>query len=214
MPIVILLGGGHAAGKHTAGKFLREELSLRKETQNYAVHTLDMDEFIITENTNTESCSHKPSRFDFESLKKRISELPNDSIAIVIGLYALYDKGLRDSAQIKVFIDSDADVRLIRWIRREAKVTEDEAESRLILEKVIGQYMNGARSEMTDYIFPTKEFADVIFPRGVEASSVRLIVDGIQPSSDSFKSTSNQLRPSRFAKEKFDKEKGKFYELN
>lgn len=74
---------------------------------------------------------YKPSRFDFEKLKqdlKKFKSKGNDEIVryqnwtivkptvlIVEGLYALYDKELRDMASMRIFMDLDGDVRLGRW---------------------------------------------------------------------------------------------------
>lgn len=218
-PIIVLVGGGHAAGKHTANKLLLEGLKGRGITDSHQVHSIDMEDYV--KEFDGESCKNRPSRFDFAKLKTDIFDLPLNSIVIVIGLYALYDKDLRRAAQIKVFIDSDPDTRLIRWIKRD--IVDDDPNSdpspsaTSNLETVLNLYLNGARTEMTDYIFPTKEFADVILPRGVEQQSVNLLIDGIQPLLNikpTHGITRNILRPKTFRKEKFDNEKGKFYELN
>ncbi|EMG47819.1 Uridine kinase [Candida maltosa Xu316] len=128
----------------------------------------------ISINNNTDKFPRlKPSRFQFDALKAELLqnlETPVDQpqkILIVHGLYALYDKELRDMSHIKVFIDSDPDTRLIRWIRRD--VLKNNIDT---LEGVINAYLLGARSEMSDFIFPTKEFADVIMPRGAESNAV------------------------------------------
>lgn len=208
-PIVILIGGGHAAGKHTAEALLRQELERRHVTDVHQVCTLDMESF-------ADSTSLKPSRYDYAALGRHIDALPSNTIAIVIGLYALYDRAVRDRAHMKVFIDSDPDTRLIRWIRRETAHDRDSSAMQSHLELVLGTYLGNAKGEMTNYIFPTKEFADVIMPRGAETQSVSLVVDGLQALLN-FKLpafTTNVLRPSRLSKEKFDIEKGKFYELN
>lgn len=216
-PIIVLVAGGHAAGKHTANNLLVESLHSRGIAALHPVHTIDMDNYVKPD--ATDSCKNKPSRFDFAKLKSDIGLLPLNSIVIVIGLYALYDKDLRDAAQVKVFIDSDPDTRLIRWIKRDIGTSsaEDDSTNTSNLETVLNLYLNGARTEMIEYIFPTKEFADVIFPRGVEQQSVSLVIDGMQDLLDikpTHNMTKNTLRPKTFRKEKFDNEKGKFYELN
>ncbi|KAF6063185.1 Phosphoribulokinase / Uridine kinase family protein [Candida albicans] len=124
-----------------------------------------------------------------------------------------------NKTHIKAFIDSDSDTRLIRWIRRD--VLQNQTDS---LEGVINAYLLGARSEMSDFIFPTKEFADVILPRGAEPNAVRLIIDGIMLylndkhlTNDTTQFPENILRPNEignFQKERFDVQKNKFYELN
>ncbi|KAI5969139.1 hypothetical protein CANMA_001806 [Candida margitis] len=241
--ILVLLGGGHAAGKRTAALSIKDQLRSIMSESSVDVQIINMNEYTDHERSSVDPSQFpssksaaitvskdasqslpilKPSRFNFEKLKRDIKELDGASstqtIVLVHGLYALYDKDLRNMAQIKVFIDSDADTRLIRWIRRD--VLESESEK---LETVINAYLLGARLEMSDYIFPTKEFCDVIMPKGPEPNSVSLVIDGILlfvSKNDQPKRTDlpfNYLRPAEignFEKEKFDVQKNKFYQLN
>ncbi|EDK43548.1 hypothetical protein PVL30_001699 [Lodderomyces elongisporus] len=301
-PVIVLLGGGHAAGKSTTARAIKDELlsvlpegsaEVRivdmSEYADQAGSSIDTSQFISSKSTaitvskrgkgkdgNDVEDEHnypilKPSRFNFQKLKIDLNEcikkakeppMPLSSspskaastsgstsgstfgstslatasacsssssssssssqpqqIIIVHGLYALYDKELRDMAQIKVFIDSDADTRLIRWIKRDVLGTKSNT-----LEEVINTYLLGARIEMSDYIVPTKEFADIVMPRGAEPNAVRLVIDGIllhkgekltSISAHRQSFSDSHLRPSRFfEKERFDVQKNKFYQLN
>lgn len=189
--MIVLIGGGHAAGKRSTALLLEAEA--KKHDPCAEIELIDMSKYEKHEDRAKASrddtpaalkvhkggmkyVSAKPSRFDFEKLRKDLSTSAN-KIFVVHGLYALYDKELRDMAHIKIFIDSDPDTRLIRWIRRD--VMPEKGEPSASLEDVILEYLQGARSEMNDYIFPTKEFADVIMPRGAEANAVGLIFDGL-----------------------------------
>ncbi|CCE81509.1 Piso0_002167 [Millerozyma farinosa CBS 7064] len=233
--VLILIGGGHAAGKYTAAKQLGDEIEKNISGIKNNIHLIDLKSYednrhgsVCKENFSASESSHvdpekehlRPSRFNFQLLKQDIAQIcqsgkeDDDKIVIVHGLYALYDKELRDMSHMKVFITADPDTRLIRWIRRDV-LKEGQP-----LSAVISAYLNGARSEMRDFIFPTREFADVIMPRGAEPNAIKLIVDGITPLFKSSKSlleelagpgTSNHLRPSG---ERFDRQKGEFYELN
>lgn len=243
--IIVLLGGGHASGKKTTALSLQEELLSSVPQGIVDVKVIDMNHYKDDGKTSIDSsqfsssksaaitvsndCEQyprlKPSRFKFDKLKadlladveSKIGE--PQKILIVHGLYALYDKEIRKMSHIKVFIDSDPDTRLIRWIRRD--VLNDQVDS---LEGVINAYLLGARSEMSDFIFPTKEFADVIMPRGAEPNAVRLVIDGIKlyvndkhVHNEKLHLPENYLRPnevSNFRKERFDVQKNKFYELN
>lgn len=245
--VIVLVGGGHAAGKHTAAKALQREISSMIPSSKLQVDLIDMNQFNSECNSTIDSSQYnkeqidaitvrseevtyprlKPSRFSFEALKNQLKMSlvsPEDApqrILIVHGLYALYDKEIRDMAHIKVFIDSDPDTRLIRWIRRDALNEKSET-----LQSVINAYLLGARAEMSDFIFPTKEFADVIMPRGAEANAVRLVIDGImlhlvdkrlQPERMFLPTTGDYLRPSElgnFEMEKFDDQKNMFYSLD
>ncbi|EAZ63825.2 Uridine kinase (Uridine monophosphokinase) conserved hypothetical protein [Scheffersomyces stipitis CBS 6054] len=255
--VVVLIGGGHAAGKKTTAQLLKQEIETTLSKARHDVQLIDMNLYKDTHpnktiDSSTYSTSKsaaitvsnglqkypplKPSRFDFEKLKSdllKFEDTPDESpqkIFIVHGLYSLYDKELRSMSQIKVFIDSDPDTRLIRWIRRDVLgVGLPEDSDKASLESVINAYLQGARAEMSDFIFPTKEFADVIMPRGAEANAVKLIFDGIVPHLADKHSqpermylphaSGNYLRPTGnnsdiFEQEKFDVQKNKFYELN
>lgn len=241
--IVVLIGGGHAAGKKTTAELLKNEVKDTFPDSNLEIMVIDLIKYIdpeslqrfdsyskeaaitVPKDDDKKYPSLKPSRFNFVDLKHDLKEhlqtAPNvpQKLIIIHGLYALYDKELRDLSQMKVFMSSDPDTRLIRWIRRDVL---DEKKG-ISLEQVITSYLYGARDEMSNFIFPTKEFADVIMPRGAELNAIRLMVDGIIPyfafsAKIPDRLSFNLLRPSDsndvFRSEKFDNEKGKFYELN
>lgn len=239
-PIIILIGGGHAVGKRTTANLLKEEIQFSLPDVDFDIKIIDLDDYKEEEpkrdystsksaaitlplNSDTKYPPLKPSRFDFEKLRKYLLQdskidLKSQQILIVHGLYALYDKAVRDISHIKVFLTSDPDTRLIRWIRRDVL----DPNKNLALESVINAYLQGARAEMSDFIFPTKEFADVILPRGAEKNAIRLIVDGVIPllpeddqPQNAFLPRANYLRPTvGFDSERFDGQKGKFYELS
>lgn len=232
---LVLIGGGHAAGKKTLASSLKE-LVENIAKSSVVIDIINMESYMDPNTVTTAKAGQraaitvgdkqllhlKPSRFDFDALKKDVASTlvcttdDKHKLVIVHGLYALYDKDLCEQAQIKVYVGSDADTRLIRWIRRD--VLSKDATKPSDLEWVIGTYLHGAREEMRDYIFPTKERADVILPRGAETNAVSLIADGVLSSlgSSGLEPTSPILRPyeSSFQTERFDNEKGKYYELN
>lgn len=226
--ILILIGGGHAAGKSTAAELIRKEVesALSLDASSLLIEVVNMTDYesrpskqnstsIDGELSNVQL--FKPSRFDFDSLQRDLESKLNadentaQKLIIVHGLYALYNKSICDLSHMKVYIHSDADTRIIRWIRRD--VLADHSSK---LEDVFELYLNGARQEMTDYIFQTKERADVVMPRGAEANGVSLIVDGLLPhlglGQTLDHSQESGLRP--FKNEQFDNQKGNYYELN
>ncbi|KAG7195160.1 uncharacterized protein KQ657_003684 [Scheffersomyces spartinae] len=214
--VVVLLGGGHAAGKKSTASLLKEELQKLQKSNKLNIVKLDLEDYKVVDSS---SCSTKPSRFDFDGVRNYIqanSESEDfQTVFIVYGLYALYNKELRNISHMRVFIDSDLDTRLIRWIRRD--VLQNKVST---LEDILYEYMEKSREEMSEFIFPTKEYADVVMPRGPEPHAVSLLVDGILPylstiDLNSHTHTSIPLRPmEHFNKEKFDGQKGSFYEIN
>lgn len=233
--VLILIGGGHASGKRTMASMLKDTIEKTWIDSSIEISIWDMEKYNTEKDSesanptysaitvdSTGNLIRKPSRFDIASLKqdlkKDILEIPANSqkIFMVHGLYALYDKELRDMAQIKVFMSSDPDTRLIRWIKRD--VVESQTAS---LDSVIFSYLKGARQEMQDYIFPTKEMADIIMPRGAEHNAASLIVDGVashlsMKPLDRLFAKGATLRPTSsnvFGGEVLDHQKATFYDL-
>ena len=81
-------------------------------------------------------------------------------IVVVEGILVLWEPTLRDRFDLKVFVDTDADIRLIRRIRRDA------AERGRTTESVIEQYLTTVRPAHEQFIEPSKRYADVIVPQG------------------------------------------------
>ena len=84
---------------------------------------------------------------------------PHDVI-IVEGIMALYDKELRDQMDLKIFVETCSDERLLRVIER------DIAERGHSLEMLIDKYRNVLKPMHAEFIEPSKEHADLILPNG------------------------------------------------
>ncbi|MEK4230083.1 uridine kinase [Solibacillus sp. FSL H8-0538] len=84
---------------------------------------------------------------------------PKDVI-IVEGILVLEDERLRNLMDIKLFVDTDSDLRIIRRIQRDIKERGRTADS------VIDQYLAAVRPMHNLFIEPTKRYADVIIPEG------------------------------------------------
>lgn len=132
---------------------------------------------------------YRPSRFDFEKLKSdlinykisvknepisfRNMKIVPPQVLIVEGLYALHDEELRKMASMKLFVDLDGDIRLGRWILRDAQ------SNNAVFIAICNEYINYCRPEMENFIYKTKDYADVILPQGNEPGSVKLVANGI-----------------------------------
>ena len=79
---------------------------------------------------------------------------------IVEGILILEDKRLRDLMDIKLYVDTDADLRIIRRIQR------DMNERGRSLDSVISQYLDVVRKMHDQFVEPSKKFADIIIPEG------------------------------------------------
>ena len=86
--------------------------------------------------------------------------LPPARIVVVEGILVLYEPALRDRFDLKLYIDTDADLRFIRRLQR------DVAERGRTPDSIIAQYLESVRPSHEQFIEPSKRYADVIFPRG------------------------------------------------
>lgn len=83
-------------------------------------------------------------------------------VIIIEGIMALINKRLRDMMDIKIFVDADADERLIR------NITRDTQERGRTVEMVVDRYRAVLKPMHDQFIEPTKRFADIIIPDGGE----------------------------------------------
>ena len=85
---------------------------------------------------------------------------PPRKVIIVDGILILWDPALRSLLDIKVFVDTDADIRFIR------RLTRDVAERGRSVDSVIRQYTETVRPMHLEFVEPSKRYADLIIPEG------------------------------------------------
>lgn len=185
-PLIIGIAGGAGSGKSTISEKLKSingENKVQIIEQNSFVKDFSSMNFDERQKLNFEH----PDSFDFDYLVRILKDLalgkdvsipsfdfvtlertdnfqtitPKD-IIIVEGSLILYEKKLRDLFDIKVFIDTDSDIRLIRRIIRDTK------EKSMPLEKIILEYISVVKPTNINFVEPTKRFADIIIPEGGE----------------------------------------------
>ena len=83
-------------------------------------------------------------------------------VIIVEGILTLNDARLRDLMDIKIFVDTDDDIRIIRRIQRDIE------ERGRTLQSVIDQYLETVKPMYHQFIEPSKRYADIIVPEGGE----------------------------------------------
>ena len=79
---------------------------------------------------------------------------------ILEGLFVLEDENIRDLLDIKIFVDTDADVRFIRRLIRDVN------ERRRSVDSIVSRYLDTVRPMHEQFIEPSKRYADVIIPEG------------------------------------------------
>jgi uridine kinase len=102
-------------------------------------------------------------------------------VIVIDGILLFADPRVRDLCDVKVFVDAEADVRLIRRIRR------DIAERGRSLDKILDQYLSTVQPMHLQFVEPTKRYADVIVPRGghnevaieMLVAKIRRRIDGV-----------------------------------
>lgn len=130
---------------------------------------------------------HVEALLKYESIEKPIYDFklntrseetvhvePKDVI-IVEGIFALENERLRNLMDIKLYVDTDADLRIIRRILRDTK------ERGRSIDSVIEQYVSVVRPMHNQFIEPSKRYADIIIPEGGQNHvAIDLMVTKIQ----------------------------------
>ena len=115
-------------------------------------------------------------QYDFEQHNRKNETVcvePTD-IIIVEGILALYDDAIIDMLDLRVYVMTDADVRILRRIQR------DVIDRGRDLEGVIDQYLETVKPMHERFVAPTKKHADVIIPEGVNRMAIDLLTDKIE----------------------------------
>lgn len=98
--------------------------------------------------------------FTTHTRTKQVIEVEPQLVIVVEGILIFAEQRLRDLFDVKIFVDTDDDIRFIRRLKR------DIAERGRSMEMVITQYMTTVRPMHLDFVVPTKRYADVIIPEG------------------------------------------------
>ncbi|MCR4676372.1 MAG: uridine kinase [Sphaerochaetaceae bacterium] len=101
-------------------------------------------------------------QYDFVKHKRMDETVHVEPAPLIIldGLFILNDPEIRKLLDLKIFVDTPADIRFIRRLQRDIQ------ERGRTMESVIKQYLEVVRPGHQNYIEPTKEFADIIIPEG------------------------------------------------
>ncbi|XP_036710905.1 uridine-cytidine kinase 1 [Balaenoptera musculus] len=95
-------------------------------------------------------------------------------VVLFEGILVFYSQEIRDMFHLRLFVDTDSDVRLSRRVLRDVHRGRD-------LEQILTQYTTFVKPAFEEFCLPTKKYADVIIPRGVDNMvAINLIVQHIQ----------------------------------
>lgn len=183
-PLIIGITGGSGSGKSTiakelCNKFGEESLSIlemdcyykdqsnisfeeRKLTNYDHPDAFDMDLLIqhIIELMNGKSVEKPLYDFEVHNRKSETILVQPKKIILVEGILVLLESRLRELLDIKIYVDTDADVRFIR------RLVRDINERGRTIESVIEQYLGVVRPMHMQFTESTKKYADIIIPEG------------------------------------------------
>lgn len=101
--------------------------------------------------------------------------IPPRKVVIVEGILIFADEALRERMDIRIFVDTDADIRLCRRIKRDVN---KRARS---LESVLSQYQQTVKPMHEKYVEPSKKYANLVVPEGGKnAVALDMIIDRIE----------------------------------
>ena len=100
--------------------------------------------------------------YDFatHTRKKETRRLEPRQVILVEGILIFVDRALREMFDVKLFVDTDADIRILRRLQR------DMEERGRTFESVITQYRETVRPMHLEFVEPSKRYADIILPEG------------------------------------------------
>ena len=198
-PLIIGIAGGSGSGKSTVARNVADLLTTS------SVAFIDMDAYyknfpeLTLEERRTLNWDH-PDAFDYGLLCEHLEALshrrPIDKpeydfvthlrrrqpvrvepadVVVIDGILLFVDDRVRELCDVKVFVDADADVRLIRRLQRDTR------ERGRPLDEIIDQYLSTVQPMHLEFVEPSKRYADVIVPRGGHnAIAIEMIVAKIQ----------------------------------
>ena len=181
-PVIIGIAGGSASGKTSIAAKIRESF------EDGMAEIIRMDDYYNDQSNMTMEERLKvnydhPFAFDVDLLIKHLKllisgtpvEVPTYSfveytrapetrlvnptdVIILEGLFVLEEPRIRDFLDIKVFVDTDADIRFIRRLVRDVK------KRGRTLDSVVNQWVDTVRVTHNSFIEPSKRYADIIIP--------------------------------------------------
>ena len=183
-PLIIGIAGGTGSGKSTFARKVADALDAS------SVAFIDMDAYYVNfAHLSMEDRRHinwdHPDALDLRLLAEHLAQLADGyaiekpvydfvthtrredtqrvepaDVIVIDGILLLVDERIRDLCDVKVFVDADADIRLIRRIRRDMRVRGRS------LDEVLEQYVSTVQPMHLQFVEPSKRWADVIVPRG------------------------------------------------
>lgn len=183
-PVVIGVAGGSGSGKTSVTKAIYDRFkghSILMIEQDYYYkdqthlpfeerlktnydHPLAFDNDLLIEHIESllryESIDKPVYDYAMHTRSEEVIKVEPKEVIILEGILILEDERLRNLMDMKLYVDTDADLRIIRRLFRDIK------ERGRTMDSVIEQYVNVVRPMHNQFIEPTKRYADIIIPEG------------------------------------------------
>ena len=196
-PYIIGIAGGSGSGKSTFAQRLKEafpdQISLISCDNYYLPHDelpleqrahLNYDapealEFDLMVRHLEELKNGKPALcpvYDFtrHTRSDKVTEIEPRPIILIDGILIFHDTALRECMDLKIYVETDADERILRRAKR------DMQERGRDLDSVIDQYLTTVKPMHNTYVNPTKVFADIILNGGKNEQAFNLVKNQIE----------------------------------
>ena len=198
-PLIIGIAGGTGSGKTTVAKKIAQALPQasvafldmdgyyrnfahlpmdeRREINWDHPEAFDLDLFVshLEQLARGESVEKPIYDFTTHVRSSRTERITPADVIVVDGILLFVDERVRAQCDVKVFVDADPDIRLVRRIQR------DMSERDRPLEEILQQYLTTVRPMQQQFVEPSKRYADIILPRGGEnAVAIEMILTTIQ----------------------------------
>lgn len=139
-------------------------------------HPLSLETELCVEQLRTLKAGgsvHQPI-YDFSTHRRRTERrrLESRPVIIVEGILVLADELLRAEMDLHIYVDAEADVRLLRRIERDSSIRGRSVES------VRDQYCSTVRPMFEQFVLPSRQFADIVVPRGGENETAQAVIVG------------------------------------
>lgn len=185
-PLVIGVSGGSGSGKtsvvqniykHFPGKSIviiehdsyykdQSHLNFEERLKTNYDHPLAFDTELLIDHLskliNNQAIDVPVYDYTNHTRSEDVIHLEPKEVIIVEGIMVLVDKALRELMDIKIYVDTDDDIRIIRRIKR------DMQERGRSLDSVIDQYTSVVKKMHQQFVEPSKRYADIIIPEGSE----------------------------------------------
>lgn len=196
-PLFIGLAGGSGSGKTTIAEEVVDRLDGRVALLHHDAYYRNMTDLTFEERTRV-NYDH-PQSLETELLIDHLVSLRSGlaiehpvydfsqhlrspdtmrvepaRVVVVEGILVLSEPALRSELDLKIFVDTDPDVRLARRLER------DISERGRSVDSVINQYFSTVRPMHLEFVEPSRRYADLIIPEGYNPAAVATVVELIR----------------------------------